>query len=132
MKIERFVPEKHLELLKICLLKRQKPTTLADNLPSLGFVASTAAYPVSFGFLRMVEGKYAIVDGLVSNSDCVSEARHEGNDLVIKACIEAAKSLNIKNLIAWTLDDSTLERSIRNGFVELPHAFLAYNFNRKA
>lgn len=114
----------------LCSILRKRDHSIPSEVPALGFIAVSDTL-VSFCFLRMVEGNYAIVDGLASNPECSSALRHEGNDLVIKACIDEAKRLKLRNLIAFTTENTALERSLRNGFVKLQHSVIAYDLNTK-
>lgn len=114
------------------LYLRQAHIPSEEEMPKVGFVAIEEDTLVAYCALRMVEGQSGMVDGLTTNPECSAKQRHAASDLVIKACINEAKELKLKSLIAYSLYEATVKRSIRNGFVELPHVCLAYDLNRKA
>ena len=121
MRVEPFDIEVHFGTLLSMLHKRKAYIPTKAEMPAVGFMVFDGDTPVSYASLRRIEGGSAMFDGLTSNPDCSPEQRHVGNDLAIKTIIEAAKYLNIKHLVAFTADNSTLMRSIRHGFVEVPH-----------
>jgi hypothetical protein len=131
MDIQTYSEDIHYVPIIRALHARDTYIPMISEMPAIGFLAYDGDTLVSYCALRMVEGNSAIVDGLTSNPECTSDQRHEGNDLVINACIDKAKSLNLRNLIAFTVDKATKERSIKNGFEELHHTCLTYNLRRK-
>lgn len=88
--------------------------------------------PIAFSFIRQCEGGFAQLDGLTSNPKCTSEQRHNALDMAITACIDTAKALKFAGLIAFTKNKSTLERSLLNGFEQLPeYSVVQYDLNSK-
>lgn len=95
------------------------------NIPRVGYIVyDDFNTPVCAGFLRRIEGKYAQIDTLVTNSQCSSSLRHDGLEVLIKAIINEAKSRKIKGLISTTTDTGTLMRAIRVGFSKAPHTVI--------
>ena len=97
------------------------------DMPDVGFVCKRGDYPIAAGFLRQIEGENALFDSLITNPGASSEFRHIALDLVVNAVIEAAKKRGIRQIIAYSVDDSTLKRAIRHDFVKLPHTVIALN-----
>ncbi len=63
-----------------------------------------------------------IVDSLASNPECPPEMRDLALSELIKHIIEQAKHHKITKLVGFTRDENTLTRSVRLGFVQIPHA----------
>ena len=95
-----------------------------DTLPKIGFIASNGSVHIAAGFLRMVEGGYAQIDTLVSNSILPGHMRDEGIQLVVDALINTAKSLKLKGIISFTLDKSVICRAVDTGFHVNQHVML--------
>lgn len=88
-----------------------------DNvLPEIGFVAYEGAIPVAMGFLRQIEGGYALIDTLVTNRDLSSELRHVGISKLVDKLIETAKDQGFKGVMALSNDDGILKRADTLGF----------------
>lgn len=97
-----------------------------DSLPEIGFIASDSATHIAMGFLRMVEGGYAQIDGLVSNASLSSELRHFGISLVVEKLMQTAKEMNLKGIISYTSDESVIKRANRLGFSSIPQTILLH------
>jgi hypothetical protein len=72
-----------------------------------------------------------MIDGLTTHPLNSSEERHLGTEAVVNATISVAKSLNIKHLIAYSLNETTLARSEALGFVKQPQTIMILNLTRK-
>lgn len=93
---------------------------LIDELPVVGSIALYKEIGVAAAFLRTVEPNYAILDGLISNPEALALLRNEGIDLCVQDIIKKAKKLNVKHLMATTIDEGVLKRSEKHGFIKLP------------
>jgi hypothetical protein len=118
---------KHLASIGDALLEHGHPAPPADTYPAIGFVALHGELFVAATFVRQVEGGYGQLDGIVTNPRALGALRHEAQDLLFQACIEAAKAKGIKGLMGYTVAKSTGERSIRHGFEKLPHTLYVLN-----
>lgn len=95
------------------------------DIPSIGFVVSEGDFRIATCFLRRCEGNYGIVDGLCTNPEADSELRHYAIDVAVKIICEEAKQREITHLVAWTVDNGTLERGCtRHGFSKSRHTLL--------
>lgn len=138
--LQFFDTKQHLAPLHDWLRRRDHahlPT--AEELPELGLVASYGAdnesgdrIPVAAGFLRHVEGGYAQFDGLATNPDYPASIRHECLDAVINHALKVAAALGIHRILFMSVDDSTIKRSQKYGFVKLPHTLYALSLNTGA
>lgn len=110
------------------LLARGHKTNEIYDLPSVGFIVSDGDLPIAACFLRRCEGNLGIVDGLCSNPEASSELRHAALDLAISAVCEEAKTREITNLIAWSIDTSALLRGCqRHGFLQTHYTLMTRN-----
>lgn len=100
-------------------------TVIPGDMPEIGFVVSEGSIPVAAGFLRLMEGRLAQIDGLCSNATLDSSTRHEAVSLVVDSLICKAKSLKLKGIIAYTKDESVVTRAEATGFKVLPHVVLS-------
>lgn len=102
---------------------------VSDSLPEIGFVAlDEDDRVVAMGFLRLVEGGFAQIDTLVSDGTRPSDVRHEAISAVVDSIINKAKTLELKGVIALTLDKSILMRAEAIGFHVVPQAVIALSF----
>lgn len=125
MNVREFHLSDHLSIIRLWLGQRGLRLELADELPEVGFIAFERDEPIAAAFLRRVEPNHAQLDGLITNTLSQSALRHEAIDLVVTACIEKAKELKIKQILAFSIDEGTLKRSEKHRFVKLPHTVIA-------
>lgn len=95
------------------------------TLPKIGYIALLGKNPVAAGFLRRVEGGYAQIDGLTSNSSFGGIIRHEGIRKVVDALISEAKDLKLKGIMGFTHDDGVLKRAKDLGFKTVDQTIIA-------
>lgn len=95
--------------------------------PETGFIAFQDNMALAAGFLRRIEGGTAMIDGLITNPQASPDDRDHAASCVIDALIKQAVLLKIKGLIANTVDNHTLLRSYRHGFVRLPHVLVTHS-----
>lgn len=86
------------------------------ELPKVGFISFIGKHAIAAGFLRKVEGGYALLDGLTSNAQFGSQFRHIGISKVVNELILTAKQLKLKGIIATTSDESIIKRAKTEGF----------------
>ena len=133
LKIKKFQQSfTHLEQVKYALRSRGMHKEIHDisiELPQIGYIVEKDSYAVASGFLRVIEGNVAMLDSLVTHADCTPVDRDTAIDMVVQALISKAKELNIKQIIAFSRDKNTLERSLRHGFVRQDHAFIALDLS---
>ena len=119
---------KYLQALK-SMLEEQNCDIVANvtmkTLPKIGYLAMLNGYPLAAGFLRQVEGKIGQIDGLTSNPNFGSLARHKAINLIVCTLIEDAKRLKLQGLLAFTNDASIIERGSTYGFKQLQHTVIA-------
>jgi len=87
-----------------------------QTLPKIGYIALLSKQPIAAGFLRRVEGGYAQIDTLVSNPYFGSKIRNEGIDKVVNWLINDAKELKLSGILAFTGEQSIIERAKDKGF----------------
>ncbi len=117
--------EEYLDIINEWLKKRKSPEVNLEELPAVGFISGYQGQWIAAGFLLQTENGHAIIDSLVSNPDFDGHSRHVAIDLVVEAIIASAKTLDLTSLLAYTVDEGTLERALRHGFAKLPHTLIA-------
>lgn len=100
------------------------------DLPEIGFVCE-GVVPIAAAFIRRCEGDYAIFDSLISNPKLEGAIRNEAIDLLVDEIVKKAQDMGIKQLFAYSVDDRTLERAFRHGFVKLPHSIIAMRVDHR-
>lgn len=103
--------------------------TPVDRVPGIGFMCYYNHKPAAAGFIRLVEGGYGQLEGLVSNPEFLPGTRSKAIDTLVERIIAEAKALQLISLIAFTGDKNTLERSSRHGFVQLPQTLIAVDLS---
>lgn len=93
-------------------------TLIKEDIPAIGFYAYDSATPIAMGFLRLVEGSYAMIDTMVTNRDLDSELRHLALTTLVDRLIEHGKFLKLKGIMSHTRDKGILDRAEAIGFRE--------------
>lgn len=99
--------------------------SLIDDIPEHGFIALDSNEGIAAAFLRRVEGSFGLLDGLITNPTADGKLRHEAIDLIVTEIIKLCRILEIKRLLAHSVDVGTLERSKKFGFISLPDTLIA-------
>lgn len=92
-------------------------------LPNIGYRYGD----IAFGFLRLVEGGTAQIDGLVTNANYTGQERHEAIKQVVDAIIKHAKQLKLLGIICFTTNESVIHRAIRLKFTPQNVTLLSRN-----
>lgn len=126
MLVAKYEARKHLDTLKEWGGIRDVDKGSLEDLPAIGFISlSDDSIPLACAFLREIEGKYALLDGLITNPFASSLERHCGITGVINAILLEGHHRGIKKILAYSADKGTLERSKNHGFTHLPHTMIA-------
>lgn len=128
MRVVAYKPKHYTDLVEL-LTVRGVDCPPSVTMPKYGYVAIQGSVVVAMAFIRRVEGGYAQLDGLVSNSCLSASERHQGIDLVVSKVMEKAKSLGITTMTAASEDEGTIMRSQTHGFKKLPMAVLVVDLN---
>ncbi len=105
------------------LAKRHLHENLANDLPEFGLVATKHDIPVAAGFLRKIEGGYAMLDSYITNPDFGSSDRHRALDIITDKLIKISRHNSVTKLIAFTQDREIYVRSLNHDFTDIPHFF---------
>lgn len=124
MEVCRYEASLHEKEIQIWCDKHGISPKLTDDFPVLGFVACHDDECFAAGFLRRIEGNYALFDGLITNPRGSSLDRHIAIEAVVKRIIKEAKDLGIPGILAYSLDTGTIERAISHGFKIMPHTLI--------
>ncbi len=116
MKLVPYDSFKHREHAKRFLSNREMSKDLVDQLPKSGLVAFENDIPIAMGFLREVEGNYAMLDSYLTDPTISGELRDIALDRITDKLITIATHYNQTLLLAISEDVNTIARSIRHGF----------------
>lgn len=100
-----------------------------DDLPTTGLIAFEEGRPIAIGFLRCMEGGFAVLDSYITNPDIHAYDRHRALNRVTDKLIKIAKHNKVKGVIAFSSDYNTIERAKSFGFQVFPHVFTILNIN---
>lgn len=120
-KIKKFFEYTDLPIINGWLGKHKHQLLRSYEIPNIGYVVIYGQVPIAAAFLRQMEGRHALFDGLVSNPEADGKIRNIAIEMLVKKIIKSARSHRIKHIMAYSVDESTLKRSLRHGFVQLPH-----------
>jgi hypothetical protein len=99
------------------------PAQNSQNMPQFGLVCEFNGEAVAAGFLRAVEGNYAMFDSYVTNPEQEDLIRHNALDRITQKLIKIAKHNKVDKLLMFSADYNTLMRAVSHGFSIFPHAF---------
>lgn len=125
MIVKRFVHEEDVPVLNEWLKIRGMKYLDPKELPAIGFIVFDGETAICAAFLRRCEGNLGFIEGLASNPDIPGPIRHIAIDGVVSRVIQEAKDREMTNLMAWSVDTSTLERSAKHGFKKLQQTLIA-------
>lgn len=125
MQITNFKWDEHFEVMFDWLEARGSYLPTEAETPEAGFVVYDKGTPTAMAFLRRVEGGFGQLDGLVTNPTQPGEIRGQAIDLVVEHILNLAQTLNIKSILSFSVDKNTLLRSVKHGFVPMPHILIA-------
>lgn len=131
MHLKKYINSEHYPIIASWCALRGVYRPAIEEMPAIGFVAYEGDRPIACAFIRRVEGSFALLDTLVSNSDASSALRHRAIDSLVNHILRTAKRLNIPKLLAYSVDEGTLRRSEKHGFVRQPHAVIAVDLLSK-
>lgn len=77
--------------------------------------------------VRTEANEFAFLNNLVTNPHVSRELRQRAIDALVAHIVEFTHNLHIGRLIAFTTNNSTIERAGRFGFERLPHTLLFKN-----
>lgn len=127
IEVRPFSLELHMSEIYSWLIERGAYTPTQAEMPKHGFVAYTDGIPVAAAFLRRVEGGFGQLDGLVTDPLAPGEVRHEAIDALVNEILILSKELGIKAVTAFSVDENTLVRSLKHGFVKTTHSLIVAN-----
>lgn len=126
MVAKRYVKARHEAKAAGFLVRRHMDPTLADNLPSIGYIVPG----VAMGFLRKIEGGQGLLDSFITNPRAPAELRNQALDIITQKLLDKAQKLNINQILAFSVDENTIMRGQRFGFITCPHAVIALNLKK--
>lgn len=107
------------------LNERKLPTPKLEDIPRIGFMCLKNGEPIAAAFLRACEGKVGWFDSLVSNPHAALFTRHMAIEALIDQILKTAKENGFNRVIAFSIDDGTIRRSEKRGFIKQKHTVVS-------
>jgi hypothetical protein len=104
---------------------RKLPTPKFEDIPKIGFMCLKDGVPIAAAFLRTCEGKVGWFDSLVSNPAVALYTRHLAIEALIDKILLTAKENGFNRVIAFSIDDGTIRRSEKRGFIKQKHTVIS-------
>ena len=123
--IKKYKHSQHAEDLALMLISQSGKIPPKSEMPKNGYILYSEGKPIAACFLRLVEGGFGQIDGLVADRYAPRELKQQAIDIAIEKCIDKARSLRIKNLLAFCQSERPTMTALSHGFVKLPHNCLA-------
>lgn len=82
------------------------------DLPTLGFIVPG----VAAGFMYVVEGRFGILEGFVSNPEYSRQLRKDALDVITDLLINHAKTVGLGSIMAFTQSEPIKERCVQYDF----------------
>lgn len=121
MLVVPFDAVEHAEYAKQILALRDMD--LDTELPIYGLIAIKHDVPVAMGFLRCIEGNYAMLDSYITNPDSPSEIRDHALDAITRKLIDIARYEQVSKLFAFSIEPHIILRAVKHGFKQTPYIF---------
>lgn len=115
----KYLPEDYYSLVS-WLQHRKVDIWKFESVPRIGFIISNVLDDVAIGFLRKVEGKSCMIDGICTNPDMSSFDRNVAIDLLVKKLLAKAKKLKMISVIGISTEENIIKRANGFGFVQKP------------
>lgn len=91
-----------------------------NYIPNIGYVVKLrTGDPVSFVFLRTLEGNAMMFDSMITDPSFSPEIRDLANDLMTAACMQYIKDNKISMILAFSKDGNTIKRARSHGLTLL-------------
>lgn len=97
---------------------------IQEDLPELGYYVELNGIPIASACLRICEGNFGMLDGLITNPTASSEDRSYAIDTLTETIIEEAFMRKIKSILALSYEDNIIKRSKKYGFCQLAHTVI--------
>lgn len=120
MVIKPYNKENHSTQLYSLIIKRNLEQLSLYDLPEFGLVAFQDNNLIAAGFLRKVEGNYAMMDSYITDPEAPGMLRHEALDRITAKLITISRANNINALLAFSKDLHTIKRAEDHRFLTLP------------
>jgi len=128
MHLQSFDIEKELDVVNGWMQARDLYSVSRETLPEIGFIAYENSLPIGVAFLRQCEGGFCMGDMIITNPDAEPKYRDKALNLLFGECLRVAKARGFKAILAYSLDDKTIERLEKHGLKKSPFTYLTITF----
>lgn len=122
--ITPFDRDRHTHYIKEWLTSRSLDPEKTSDMPEVGFIIFKEE-PIAAAFFRQCEGAVGIFDGLISNPKISLFTRHLAIESLIAKIECYAMDHGYKRILAFSVDEGTIKRSIKHGFNKQPHVLIS-------
>ena len=119
--ITPYIKRKHESDLITILFNRGLKADLSDDLPEYAWVALENDEIVALGAIRRIEGHYVLFDSYITNPLYSPAERDKALDRITSKMIKICMQHGIKKILAFSVEDNIVTRSIKHGFESIPH-----------
>lgn len=102
------------EMVKGWYEARNHPVPDKGILPSVGLVVEG----VAAGFIYNVEGKFGLLEEIISNPKSTAKERNQALDFIFLTLLDYAKEEGLKLVIGFSKNKAAMERAKNFGFAE--------------
>lgn len=128
MRITPYDPNKHKTHAETLLTLRNMDYHLSSDLPSYGLIAIEKNVPYAMGFVRRMEGPYAMLDSYISNPMSPYNRRDKCLDIITKKLVEWCEINAITKIVAFSENNAIVKRAQLHGFIKQSDNFkVLYN-----
>lgn len=93
---------------------------LVYDLPEYGLIALRGDKPVAMGFIRRIEGPYAMFDSFITHKQAQSSDRNRALDHIVKKLLKHLRDSEVRRVLAFSGFKDIINRGIRHGFKHFP------------
>ena len=122
--VSRYRADENQEVITGWLHGHGMSPSLVHSLPQIGVLAQINNIPRAAAFLRLVEGRMGLLDGLIVDPSIRRHERNMAIDAAVKGIIHEAYSINLIRIVAWSSDICTLVRSRKHGFERMKESLI--------
>lgn len=127
MDIRPFNIKEELGILNGWMSSRGLYSVCENTLPTLGFMAYEKQIPIACLFLRKCEGNFCMGDIIITNPELSGGLRNLALDMLFEEGKRVAASHDFISILAYSMDDTTLMRLEKHGFIQSPFTFFTLN-----
>lgn len=125
MLVSKYNPTEHGRHVESMLMSQGMDPALVRDLPVNGFIAlDRSSNPIAIGFIRLIEGRYGMVDSYLTSTSADATERNLALNRVTLKLISDSKRQGLRGLMAFSAEPNIVTRALNLGFKQTQHHFL--------